>query len=69
MSGYEVAQRMQAAGRSPAMRLLALTGWGSPQDRERTRAAGFDAHLTKPVDPQELLKTLAAWLRPTPAPP
>ncbi|WP_374676435.1 ATP-binding protein [Ideonella sp.] len=63
MRGDEVARRLQMAGRPPGMRVLALTGWGSPQDRERTRAAGFDAHLTKPVDPQELLKVLATWRR------
>lgn len=40
---------------SPNMRLIALTGYGLPEDRERTSAAGFDAHLVKPVDMETLL--------------
>jgi CheY-like chemotaxis protein len=39
-------------------RIVALTGWGQQADRARTRDAGFDHHLTKPVD----LEALAAWL-------
>jgi CheY-like chemotaxis protein len=35
-----------------------VTGWGQPKDRRRTVEAGFDAHLVKPVDQNELLKTL-----------
>ena len=38
--------------------LVALTGWGQPADRERTTAAGFDAHLVKPIDEPTLLQTL-----------
>jgi PAS domain S-box-containing protein len=49
-SGYEVAMALrQAEGTAGAM-LVALTGWGTEQDRERSRLAGLDAHLTKPVD-------------------
>jgi len=40
------------------MRLIALTGYGSPQDRKRTREAGFDAHLLKPLDYDELTSLL-----------
>jgi len=47
MDGYEVARRLRAAGQ-PA-RLVALTGYGQPEDIERSRAAGFDGHLVKPV--------------------
>jgi signal transduction histidine kinase/CheY-like chemotaxis protein len=47
MDGYELARRLRE--RSPALRLIALTGYGQRSDRERTRAAGFDAHLVKPV--------------------
>ena len=39
--------------------ILALTGWGAERDRERTAQAGFDAHLTKPVQPQVLQTWLA----------
>lgn len=50
MNGYEVARalREQKPGRQPV--LVALTGWGSQEDLARTRAAGFDHHLTKPAD-------------------
>jgi PAS domain S-box-containing protein len=48
MNGYEVAQRLREVG-SPA-RLIALTGYGQPEDRERARQAGFHEHLVKPVD-------------------
>jgi CheY-like chemotaxis protein len=48
-------QDQQLAG----MLLVALTGWGADEDRRRTQAAGFDAHLTKPVEPEHLLKTLS----------
>ncbi|MBI2771607.1 MAG: response regulator [Burkholderiales bacterium] len=48
MDGYEVARRLrELPGLKP--RLVALTGYGSPQDRELSRAAGFDEHLVKPV--------------------
>jgi two-component system, sensor histidine kinase len=58
LNGYEVATRLRAAlGRSIA--LIALTGYGQPEDRERTRRAGFDAHLVKPVDPDTLTRLLA----------
>jgi CheY-like chemotaxis protein len=40
--------------------MLALTGWGQPQDRERTAAAGFDGHLVKPVSSADLLHWLGA---------
>ena len=60
LNGYDAARqiRQQTWGRD--MVLIALTGWGQEQDRERTRAAGFDAHLLKPVDHAVLLKLLAS---------
>jgi signal transduction histidine kinase/CheY-like chemotaxis protein len=60
MSGYEVAQRLRAgqAARQPV--LIAVTGWGSAEDQRRARAAGFDEHLVKPVDPDRLLGFLEA---------
>ena len=42
------------------VRLVAVTGWGTEQDRARTRAAGFDLHLTKPIDLRTLDGLLAA---------
>jgi len=44
--------------------LIALTGYGQPEDRERVREAGFDLHLVKPVHPDQLNAILSARLRP-----
>jgi two-component system, sensor histidine kinase len=57
MDGYEVAKRIRAAGNS--VRLVALTGYGQAEDIQRTRTAGFDAHLVKPVDFVALERTVA----------
>ena len=57
LDGYGVARRVRAAGgRQPF--LVSLTGHASPEDEARARAAGFDAHLTKPVDVQRLVALL-----------
>jgi CheY-like chemotaxis protein len=48
MDGYEVARRIKAAG--VPVRLVALSGYGQPEDRQRSAAAGFDVHLVKPVE-------------------
>lgn len=50
MDGYEVARRIRAQERFNTVRLVALTGWGQEEDRQKSRASGFDEHLTKPVD-------------------
>jgi PAS domain S-box-containing protein len=55
--GYEVGRRLRETF-GGAIRLVALTGYGQPQDRARSAAAGFDAHLVKPVDPRLLGETL-----------
>jgi PAS domain S-box-containing protein len=53
LSGYEVAKRIR--GRSHKnIRIVAVTGWGQPDDRRRSAEAGFDLHLTKPIDEQSL---------------
>ncbi len=54
MDGHEVARRVRQRPEGREVVLVALTGWGQEEDRRRSRAAGFDHHLTKPVDPQEL---------------
>ena len=54
MDGYEVARRLRARPDARAIVLVAVTGWGQQEDRLRAREAGFDHHLTKPVDPSEL---------------
>jgi len=54
LSGFEVARRLDLCLGGSAC-LIALTGWGQEEDLQRTREAGFDEHLTKPVDPERLL--------------
>jgi PAS domain S-box-containing protein len=50
IDGYETAKRMRSLPGGAGLRLIAITGWGQQEDKQRARAAGFDAHLTKPVD-------------------
>jgi PAS domain S-box-containing protein len=57
MDGYEVAHELRR-GESRELRVVALTGWGQEADRRRTSAAGFDHHLTKPVNIEELERLL-----------
>jgi len=54
LDGYEVARQVRSAEGGDRIRLVALTGYGRPEDRDRALAAGFDAHLVKPVDPRQL---------------
>ena len=54
MDGYDVVRALRAEPRHAGVILVALTGWGAEQDRARTAQAGFDHHLTKPVDPDQL---------------
>ena len=49
MSGYDVARQLRADARFSRTLLIAVTGWGGADDRRRSREAGFDEHLTKPV--------------------
>jgi CheY-like chemotaxis protein len=57
--GYEVARRLRAK-LGATIRLIALTGYGQPEDRRRVLEAGFDAHVVKPVDPNDLPRILNA---------
>jgi signal transduction histidine kinase/CheY-like chemotaxis protein len=59
IDGYELAQRVRALPQTAHATLIALTGYGQHSDRERSIAAGFNHHLTKPVDPAVLLRLLA----------
>ncbi|HEY4338958.1 MAG TPA: response regulator [Steroidobacteraceae bacterium] len=54
MDGYQAARQIRDRTWGKSMVLVALTGWGQEQDRRRTREAGFDHHLVKPVDPQAI---------------
>jgi CheY-like chemotaxis protein len=58
MDGFEVARRLRA-GPEKHMRLIALSGYGQSEDRRKTREAGFDMHLVKPVDPARLSTAIA----------
>ena len=58
LNGYEVARRIREHDWGKRMYLVALTGWGQPDDRAKAREAGFDRHLTKPVDPGLLEQVL-----------
>jgi CheY-like chemotaxis protein len=59
MDGYEVARRLRSGERPYGGRLVALTGYGQEKDVLRAHDAGFDAHLTKPVEPDTLFELLA----------
>jgi PAS domain S-box-containing protein len=63
MDGNEVARAIRAEAHNDGVRLIALTGWGQHGDRERTRASGFDHHLTKPVDLAALQRLLLESVR------
>ncbi len=54
MDGFEVCRRIRAASRLRQMLLVALTGWGQDEDRERSKRAGFDHHFVKPLNVQKL---------------
>jgi signal transduction histidine kinase/CheY-like chemotaxis protein len=56
LSGYEVARRLRQ--KNPASLLIAVSGWGQEEDRQRSLEAGFDYHLVKPVEFDELWKLL-----------
>jgi CheY-like chemotaxis protein len=60
MDGYEVAKRLRAMEGGHRPRVVAVTGYGQEEDRLRSRASGFDQHLTKPVDPEALQAFVAS---------
>ena len=59
MDGYEVARRIRANPANRHMQLIALTGWGQDEDRQRSAAAGFNHHLVKPADVDQLRQLLS----------
>ncbi len=63
IDGCEVARRIRQSPDGKGTRLVALTGWGQPEDRQRIMAAGFDRHLTKPVNLSALAEALRADLQ------
>lgn len=60
MNGYDIAREIRSQPWGRRTLLIALTGWGQAKDRARSREAGFDRHLVKPIDFGELEELLAA---------
>jgi two-component system CheB/CheR fusion protein len=60
MSGFEVARSLRGRRDTRDALIVAMTGYGQDTDRERSREAGFDYHLVKPVDPTEVRRLLSA---------
>jgi DNA-binding response OmpR family regulator len=63
LNGFEVARRLRSLPWGGSACLIALTGWGQEEDVQRSREAGFDEHLTKPVDPERLLARIIMLTR------
>jgi CheY-like chemotaxis protein len=59
MNGYQVARTIREQPWGKNMILIAMTGWGQEEDKRKSEEAGFDRHMVKPVDPQNLMKLLA----------
>ena len=60
MPGYEVARRLCQLTSGKELQIIATTGYGLPSDKEASAKVGFDAHLVKPVDYDEVVRLLAA---------
>jgi signal transduction histidine kinase len=63
IDGWEVARRLRLMPQGQKATLVALTGWGSDEAKQKSREAGFDLHLTKPVDPRRLLELVSTRVR------
>jgi CheY-like chemotaxis protein len=59
LNGFDLARRLRGETWGRNIVLIAVTGWGQTEDRQKTLEAGFDHHLVKPVDPTALTKLLA----------
>jgi CheY-like chemotaxis protein len=66
MTGYDVAKQLRSDATQAGLRIIALTGFGQEDDRRRSKEAGFDHHVVKPVDPDELQRLLAEAVAPAP---
>ena len=60
LNGYEVCRRIRQQPWGAGLLMVAVTGWGQDEDRERSKEAGFDTHVVKPVDPTAIMKMLAS---------
>src|SRR5262249_37865300 len=63
VNGYRACRRIRAQPWGKGLVLMALTGWGQDEDKRRAAEAGFDGHLTKPVDPSALERLLSELKR------
>ena len=59
LNGYEVAQRIRETAWGKSMFLIAVTGWGQEEDRQRSSEVGLNVHMVKPVEPAALERLLA----------
>lgn len=66
LNGYDACRRIREQPGGSDTILVALTGWGQDEDRQRSKAAGFDGHMVKPVDPAALQLFLAGAKTPPP---
>ena len=64
LTGYDVARRIRENASAPQPKLIAVTGWGNPLDRATAEAAGFDAHLVKPIALDKLEEAVLAFTGP-----
>ncbi|MDQ3271987.1 MAG: response regulator, partial [Pseudomonadota bacterium] len=62
MNGYELAGHLRATAAGAQLLLVALTGWGKESDQKNAMAAGFDRHMSKPVNPDLLIEGLNDWV-------
>jgi two-component system CheB/CheR fusion protein len=60
LSGYDIARRLRENPETKNATLVAITGWGQPEDQQRSREAGFDYHLLKPIKPETLQQLVAS---------
>jgi CheY-like chemotaxis protein len=58
MNGYDAARAIRRESWGQAMHLIAMTGWGQEEDKRKSAEAGFDRHLVKPIDLEELVRIL-----------
>lgn len=58
LDGYDVAKKIRQNEQTKSIFLIALSGYGRPEDKEKSKSAGFDAHLVKPTDFDALLKLI-----------
>jgi two-component system OmpR family response regulator len=61
MDGWEVARHIRSGGEGDRPLLVAITGYGAEEDRQRSREVGIDVHITKPADPRKLLDLLSVF--------